>query len=356
MAASGSAYVSLHSCDLVHTIIEDDIYMALDQGPVVQSALLRNTLTRLRKENHLTQEQVAADLEWSPSKLIRVEGGRSGITKTDLDALLTRYGITAEAERKELQDINRAAREPAWWDKYRNQISAPYLNFVGYEAGATFIRSFIINVVPGLLQTEAYAKVLTENTSDPIDVGPVVNLRLQRQRELAERSSTPYQFYILDESVIRRHVGIKIDPTIMSNQLISMADRAEQDEKVIIRMIPFREGAHPGINVAGAFTLLEFDGGLPDLVYLDAGRGDVAVVTGDDPQVSNYRDLFELLLEPALSEQDSISFIRKVAEDMSLRVLIWNVTALSAESTYFTAASSVSLAAVAKSGIDRAWA
>lgn len=306
--------------------------MAVDQGPVVQSAVLRNTLTRLRKEHHLTQEKVAEDLEWSPSKLIRVEGGRSGITKTDLDALLTKYGVTDDAERKKLQDTNRAAREDAWWDNYRNQISAPYLNFVGYEAGATFIRQFIINAVPGLLQTEAYAKVLTESTSDPIDVGPVVNLRLQRQRELDQRASKPYQFYVLDESVIRRHVGIKIDPTIMSKQLISMADRAERDEKVIIRVIPFSEGAHPGVNVAGAFTLLEFDGGLPDLVYLDAGRGDVAVVTGDDPQVSNYRDLFELLLEPAMSQQDSISFMRKVAEDMSLRALTRNVSALNAES------------------------
>src|SRR5580693_9208052 len=121
--------------------------MAGDQGPVVQSALLRGELVRLRKERELTQEKVAEDLEWSPSKLIRVEGGRSGITKTDLDALLTRYGVEVEADREKLQEINRAAKLPAWWDKYRNQISAPYLNFVGYEAGATFIRQFIINAV-----------------------------------------------------------------------------------------------------------------------------------------------------------------------------------------------------------------
>jgi len=292
--------------------------MAVDQGPVVQSAILRNTLIRLRKGRLLTQEQVADDLEWSPSKLIRVEGGRSSITKTDLDALLTLYGVTSAGEERErLQDLNRAARERAWWDQYRSDISAPYLNFVGYEAGASFIRQFIVNVVPGLLQTPEYARVLTESTVDSIKVAPVVNLRLQRQKELAQRSDPPYQYYILDEAVIRRHVGIAVDPAIMPNQLKAMADRAAQDDHVFIRILPFKEGAHRGVNIAGAFTLLEFDGGLPDLVYLDAGRGEVAVITGDDPEVSEYRDLFESLLEFVLPEAESIEFIRTVAEEMS---------------------------------------
>lgn len=89
--------------------------MANDQGPgpVVQSALLRNELIRLRKENGLTQEQVADDLDWSPSKLIRVEGGRSSITKVDLDALLTKYRVTSEGQRERLQTLNRELANPA---------------------------------------------------------------------------------------------------------------------------------------------------------------------------------------------------------------------------------------------------
>jgi transcriptional regulator with XRE-family HTH domain len=291
--------------------------MALDQGPVVQSAILRSTLIRMRKEMQLTQEQVAEELEWSPSKLIRVEGGRSAITKTDLDALLNLYGNAGDNERERLQDLNRGARERAWWDSYKTSISIPYLNFVGYEAGATFIRQFIVNVVPGLLQTPEYARVLTESTAESIMVAPAVNLRLQRQKELTQRSDSPYQYYVLDEAVIRRHVGIKVDPAIMPSQLRYMADRAEQDERVFIRIIPFKEGAHPGVNVAGAFTLLEFDGGLPDLVYLDSGRGDVVGITGDDPEVFKYQDLFESLLEFVMSEDDSIAFMRAVAEEMS---------------------------------------
>lgn len=292
--------------------------MALDQGPVVQSAILRSTLTRLRKAKLLTQEQVAEELEWSPSKLIRIEGGRSAITKTDLNALLGIYGVASDDERERLQDVNRAAKENAWWDSYKGgNISTGYLNFIGYEAGAAFIRQFIGNVVPGLLQTADYARVLTETTADSIMVAPVVNLRLQRQKELAKRSDPPFQYYIIDEAVIRRHVGIKVDPAIMPSQLRYMADRAEQDERVFIQIIPFKEGAHPGGNVAGAFTLLEFEGGLPDLLYLDSGRGEVAGVTADDPLVNDYQALFESLLNFVMTKEDSIAFMRAAAEEMS---------------------------------------
>src|ERR1700728_1918425 len=97
--------------------------MVSDQGPTVLSALLRSELVRLRKEQDLTQEAVAAELEWSPSKLIRVEGGQSKITKVDLDALLTKYGVTSESHRDRLQALNRGARERAWWDGYRDDVA-----------------------------------------------------------------------------------------------------------------------------------------------------------------------------------------------------------------------------------------
>src|SRR5262245_4034664 len=94
--------------------------MPSDQGPAVQSALLRDELVRLRKQRGLTQQQVAVALEWSPSKLIRVEGGASSITKVDLDALLTSYGVTSESHRERLQALNRGAKAPGWWDRYKD--------------------------------------------------------------------------------------------------------------------------------------------------------------------------------------------------------------------------------------------
>ncbi len=292
--------------------------MATDQGPVVQSALLRGELVRLRKDCGLTQEQVAAELEWSPSKLIRVEGGRSSITKVDLDALLLRYGVTSRSVRERLQALNRGARERAWWDKYRDDISAPYLNYVGFEAGAAFIRAFESAYVPGLLQTREYAEAVTFDAAATSGAAhaALVELRLQRQLELAQRSARPRQYYVVDEAVIRRHVGRSTDHAIMPDQLRSIADRAELDELMTIRVMPFTAGAHRGLW--GPFTLLEFDGDLPDVLYIDDGRGALAsMVSGNDSQVAECRDDFEALVEGALSVGGSIELIRSVAEKMS---------------------------------------
>ncbi len=289
--------------------------MASDQGPVVQSAVLRSELVRLRKERGLTQEQVAGNLEWSASKLIRVEGGRSSITKVDLDALLGQYGVTSESQRERLSNLNRGARAVGWWNAYRNDASAPYLSYVGYEAGAAFIRQFPGTVVPGLLQTPEYARALTVVfVEERSKVDSVVGLRLQRQSELAHRGTSPRQYYVLDEAVIRRHIGIQEDRAIMPDQLTHIVNRARDDERITVRVIPFDAGAHAGLS--GPFTLLEFDGGLPDLLYLDAGREVIGMISGDD-RIAEYADTFESLVEAALSAEDSLEFIRSAAAEMS---------------------------------------
>jgi transcriptional regulator with XRE-family HTH domain len=288
--------------------------VATDQGPVVQSALLRAELIRLRKEGGLTQEQVAQNLDWSPSKLIRVEGGRSAITKVDLDALLTLYRVSSESQRERLQSLNRGARERAWWLSYRDDIDPVYIDFVGYEAGAAFIRQSQSGFVPGLLQTREYAEVLTANSVDAVRVAPVVNFRLQRQVELAKRSPPPRQYHVVDESVIRRHVGISQDPAIMPNQLRHIADRAESEDLLTVRVIPFSAGAHPGLS--GPFALLEFEGAMADLLYIDAGR-DRSLITGTDPRIAEYSVDFEALVENALPSDESIALIRQAAEEMS---------------------------------------
>jgi transcriptional regulator with XRE-family HTH domain len=288
--------------------------MAVDQGPVVQSAILRGELVRLRKENRLTQGEVARELDWSPSKLIRIEGGHSSITKVDLDALLNQYGVTSGRVRDRFQQLNRSARLRGWWYAYRDEMDAPYLKYIGYEAGATFIRQFPGPVVPGLLQTAEYAEALTACTLDAVRIGPVVRLRLQRQTELAQRADPPRQFYVLDEAVIRRHVGISSDPMIMPNQLRHIAGQAAGNELITVRLIPFSAGEHPALG--GAFTVLGFDGGLPDLLYLDTGRGEVADITGEDPQVAEYAANFEALLDRALPDSESIQFIQDAADEM----------------------------------------
>jgi transcriptional regulator with XRE-family HTH domain len=289
--------------------------MASDQGPVIQSALLRGELVRLRKERGLTQQQVALAMEWSPSKLIRVEGGGSSITKVDLDALLTKYGVTSESHRERLHNLNRGAKKTGWWAAYKDDVSAYYLSYVGFEAGAAFIRQFQLAVVPGLLQTADYAEVVTSvGQFEPETVRTLVRLRMQRQSELWQRSAPPRQYFVLDEGVLRHHVGITRNRAIMPNQLRSIADRAERDDLVTVRVIPFEAGAHPGL--IDPFTLLEFEAGLPDILFFDANRS-ALMVSGDDPDVAKYAEHFEELLEYALSAEESIKRIRNVADEMS---------------------------------------
>jgi len=262
----------------------------------------------------MTQEHVAKNLEWSASKLIRVEGGHSSITKVDLDALLDQYEVTSGDERDRLQALNRGAKEPGWWEAYRNDFPVTYLNYVGYEAGASFIRQFPGTVMPGLLQTPQYAEALTAISVAPVRVAPVVGLRMQRQAELARRETPPYRYFVLDEAVIRRHIGIEKDPAIMPSQLRHIVRQAEEDDRVTVRVIPFSKGAHAGL--AGPFTLLEFEGGLPDVLYLDTGKEAINMLTSDD-RVSEYADSFESLLEVALPAGESLEFIRAAAEEIS---------------------------------------
>jgi transcriptional regulator with XRE-family HTH domain len=288
--------------------------MATDQGPVVQSALLRSELVRLRKDKDLTQEQVARSLEWSASKLIRIEGGKSSITKTDLQALLKQYGVTSQAREERLQALARGAREPAWWNVYRGDVEDSYLNYVGYEAGTSFIRQFTSVFVPGLLQTPEYAQVLAVGSLGPVEVTQVAKLRVQRQDMMTQRDEPPWRFYIVDEAVIRRHIGVRKDPAIMPNQLRHIAETVEDNERITIRVIPFSKGAHLGMY--GPFTVLEFDGALPDVLFLEGGRTPSVTSVGDDTRIAEYRDAFETLLDEALTESESLDLIRAVAEEL----------------------------------------
>ena len=288
--------------------------MATDQGPVVQSALLRSELLRLRRERALTQEQVAARLEWSASKLIRIEGGKSAITKVDLDALLNVYGVGSESQRDRLQTLNRGARQQGWWDLHKADLYPTYLNYVGYEAGASIIRVFNSSVVPGLLQTSGYAHEAAATAMDDGERrGRVVELRMLRQSELAKRTPPPRQYYVLDEAVIRRQVGMPGSPAVMPQQLRHIAARARDDDRVTVRVVPFSAGAYAGFR--GPFTLLEFDG-LPDILYLEVGER-IEMIQYDDPRIVEYADAFEEILGSALSAVASVEFLLRAAEDMS---------------------------------------
>ncbi len=289
--------------------------MAIDQGPVVQSALLRAELIRLRHEKGATQDAVAKALEWSISKLIRIEGGKNPISRTDLQALLLHYGVTSPTRQEELQDLAKGARAGAWWDGYRGRIDDVYLGYVGLEAGAAVIRHFHGAYVPGLLQSREYAEVVTAAAIEPIDTEAVIGLRLQRMPELMSRADPPELAFVLDEAVIRRHVGIKVNRAIMPRQLEHIAKTVEENDRITVQVIPFEAGAHQGLR--GPFTLLQFNGGLSDALFLEGARDVSVIALGGDSRIPEYQDAFVTLRDEALSPEESLRLLREVAASMS---------------------------------------
>jgi transcriptional regulator with XRE-family HTH domain len=291
-------------------------------GPVVQRALLTDELLRLRRQSSETQDAVAKALEWSVSKFIRIEGGYVGISKSDLEALLRHYGVTDSDHIGELVERAREARSQGWWARYSIPDKV-FHTYIGYEAGASSIRMAQGLLIPGLLQIEEYARRVAATYVAPDRIDSVVSLRNERQKRVLARNTK--QLYILDEAVIRR----KVD-SVMPRQLHHLAEVGERPD-VTIRVIPFTAGPH--FAMRGPFTLLGFDAGLDDVLYLESVRhGELVIasrggetVAGHDSaderrnigEIAEYIEGFDGLLSLALDAGQSADLIRRVADEMS---------------------------------------
>jgi hypothetical protein len=255
----------------------------------------------------MTQEQVASALDWSLSKLIRMEGGTVGISTTDLRALLGHYGVTDPTLIANLVELSREARTGGWWTKYKDLNDPGFLDYIGYEAGAARIRQWQPLLIPGLLQTSEYSAEIAGAFLDkrPDHIRHVVELRQERQRRLLDSTRPPDQIYILDEAVLRRPVG-----AAMPQQLQHLIELSERPE-ITIEVVPFAAGAHSGLR--GPFVLLSFTNGLDDLLYLESSRsGDQTL--RDQNHIADYHEIFDELSKIALGPDDSAKFITDIIE------------------------------------------
>ncbi|WP_159941405.1 helix-turn-helix domain-containing protein [Nocardiopsis sp. FR6] len=285
-----------------------------DRGPVVHQALLTDRLVRLRQSRGLTQEQVAGSLDWSVSKVIRYEKGQQVISKVSLNALLDLYKVARTREGEELVRLGEGARQKAWWSDFRRVMKPDYTRYVGLEAGASSILQFQATVVPGLLQTHEYARAVTKAVVHGSDADLIVDVRRRRRRHIEERAVRPKQTYVLDEAVIRRHVGVREDPNIMPLQLWALV-HAARSPHVDIRIIPFGVGEHFGFR--GSFTILKFDGVLGEILYTESdGR---CVVSDKEYRVRRHRERVEdLISNNTLGSEESVSMIESVAIEMKV--------------------------------------
>src|SRR6184192_3844997 len=149
--ASSSTVTKLAGRDRARPV-ERGLIMLGGRNPVTERRRLLAELRRLRAAAGLTQKQVSTALEWSMSKVIRIEGGTVGISITDLKALLALYGVQDPEVVENLAGAARAAREKAWWDDYRPHVHPELIDFIAVEAAATSMAEYQNFVVPGILQ------------------------------------------------------------------------------------------------------------------------------------------------------------------------------------------------------------
>ena len=278
-------------------------------SPTVRRRQLIAELKRLREAADFTQEDVAQRLDWHHTKVFRIETGRTGPHPNDVRVMLDVYGVTDHEQREALVQLAKDARQRGWWYSYRDVLPGRYEFFVGLEEEAASIQTFELAVVPGLLQTEDYARALARGGPlefDPEEIERRVEVRMTRQQVLG-KPDRPQLWAILDEGAIRRIVG---GPAVMYAQLQRLMTMSEQG-KTTVQVVPYSVGAHPG--TAGSFIILGFaDLGEIDVVYIETIGGNMSV---DKPEeVRHYTTAFDHLRAVALSPDDTRAMLLAASE------------------------------------------
>jgi len=274
--------------------------MAAGESPAAARRRLRLALRRAREAEHLTQRQVAEALDWSLSKVNRIEAGEVTVSSTDLRALLQLLGINDPEQVAALVDEARAARRRGWWDKpeIREHLTTAMIQSVQFETEATAIRSFQPTVVPGILQTRAYASEVVNVWGGELpaaDRDQRLEVRLRRREQLFSRADPPEYLLVLDESVLLREVG---GPRIMSEQLFDLLDMAAAG-RVQVRVMPL---AHAALYAVGLFVIYAQDD--EDVaLYRESNLGDE--VSYSSETISRHRELFEQIWKRAMSPDAS---------------------------------------------------
>ncbi len=282
---------------------------AQESGSVVRRMLLGSQLRRLRESRGITREKAGYSIRASESKISRMELGRVSFKTRDVEDLLTLYGIADEAERKSLLSLAKEANVAGWWHSYSDVLPSWFPTYVGLEGAAALIRSYEVQFVHGLLQTEAYAHAVVSRGmrgASAADIERRVALRLERQKYLVSRSAPEFHI-VLDEAALRRPYG---DRGVMRGQLQHLIDISERPN-VRLQVMPFSFGGHAGES--GSFTMLSFpESDLSDVVYLEQltsalyldKREDVAQyekamkeLQQDSPGPDESRDLLRGLLQ-----------------------------------------------------------
>ncbi|MCC8249520.1 helix-turn-helix domain-containing protein [Saccharothrix luteola] len=276
--------------------------MSQQDTPIVHQRRLRAELRKFRDAAGVTQKQAAERLDWSISKVIRIENGITNVGITDLRALLALYSVVDEVKVEELVAMARASRKSVWWTGYRQFINPQLYALIGYEASASAIRQFQAQTLPGLLQTAGYVQALAIAFDiDPETARIGAEIREKRQQIMVDEG--PDMVFILDESILRRGVG---NLEVARDQLQRIKENSMLPN-ISIRVLPFSAGEHPGLR--GSFSILDLapDGSEQVLVLEEQSRD--YVIRDNDDEVTRHLNRFDQLLKLTWSESRTLEFI-----------------------------------------------
>ena len=288
----------------------DDEPPADAAGPTVPRMILGTQLHRYREAAGISPDQAGYEIRASRSKISRMENGQVRFKERDVTDLLTLYGVTDATTVAGLVALVRQANSPGWWSRYGDVMADWFESYLGLEAAASVIRTFELQFVHGLFQTEDYARAVTMlgHTAAPAaEIDRRVSLRLQRQ-DLLNGSRPPQVWSVMDEAVLRRPVGGR---AVMRAQLDHLAEVASLPQ-VTIQVVPFAHGGHAAAG--GSFTILRFaEPELPDIVYIEQLTS--ALYLDDREDVYHYMEVMNELSTQALTPAHTARLVTETTRE-----------------------------------------
>jgi transcriptional regulator with XRE-family HTH domain len=268
--------------------------------------VLGSQLRRLREQGNISREQAGDAIRGSESKISRLELGRVSLKERDVADLLALYGVIDERERDTFLDLVRASNQPGWWHSYQDLLPRWFQDYVGLEESAARIQTYEIAFVPGLVQTENYARAVVRRglpDAPTSEIDRRVGLRMARQRMLADPRGCRL-WAVVDESVLHRAVG---GTDVLREQLGYLLEVTTQSN-VSLQVVPFHAG---GSAAEGSFTVLRFaEPELPDVVYLEHLCG--ALYLDKPDEVEAYAKVVQRLAVEAETPDESRDRLTKI--------------------------------------------
>ncbi|MZE76334.1 helix-turn-helix domain-containing protein [Streptomyces xinghaiensis] len=281
-------------------------------GPTVLRIVLGTQLRKLREARGVSVKAAAEAIRGSHAKISRLELGRVGCKERDVADLLTLYNVTDEGERQDFLALARRATEPGWWHQYSDILPGWFETHLGLEEAASVIRTYENQFVPGLLQTEGYARAVTylgHPRAAASEIERRVRLRMTRQ-ELLHRPGAPRLWAVLDEASLRRPLGGNAVMREQIEHLIEMSQRPN----IVLQVAPFSIG---GVSAAGGpITILRFlEPDLPDIVYLEQLTS--ALYLDKQEDLDNYLAVMDRLCAEADQPSSTVPFLEKILAELS---------------------------------------